>query len=82
MRKMANYRNRVLRYIYDHFNDYDCVFSMDLDTRGPLSIKGVAHSFGLYQDWDSVSSMGLNGITLSASIPLYYDILAYLKANC
>ena len=77
MRKMANYRNRVLRYIYDHFIDYDCVFSMDLDTRGPLSIKGVAHSFGLYEEWDSVSSMGLNGMTLTASIPLYYDILAY-----
>jgi hypothetical protein len=78
MKKMADYRNRTLRFISDHFIDYDYFISMDLDTRGPLSIKGVAHSFGLYENWDSVSAMGLNGITLSASIPLYYDLLAYL----
>lgn len=77
MKKMADYRNRLLTYVSDHFSDYDCMIMTDLDISGPTSLNGLAHSFGLYNTWDSVSAMGLNGITLTVSSPIYYDTLAY-----
>ena len=77
MKKMTDYRNRLLEYINDNFSEYDCVCFLDLDLDGPIDIRGVAHSFGLYNTWDSISAHGLNGMTLTLGIPIYYDILAY-----
>lgn len=81
MQKMANFRNRLLYYIRQNFSDFDCVAFMDLDIRGPISIDGLAHSFGCYDKWDAISANGLNGISLSAGVPVYYDFIAYKDAQ-
>ena len=77
MAKMTDYRNRLLTYIVTNFCEYDCVCMLDLDIDGPIDLRGIAHSFGLYDLWDSISAQGLNGITLTMGIPIYYDLLAY-----
>lgn len=75
--KMTDYRNRLLNYIKTKFSDYDCVCILDLDIDGPIDMRGIAHSFGLYKTWDSISAHGLGGGTLSLGFPFYYDNLAY-----
>ena len=79
--KMVDYRNRLLSFVKTNFYDFDCLCMIDLDIGGPISIDGIAHSFGLYNNWDMISSHGLYGITLSLGIPTYYDLLAYEKDN-
>ena len=77
MKKMINYRNKLLDYIKNNYSYFDVVCMVDLDIRGPISIDGIAHSFGTYNQWDCVSAIGLNGITLSAGQPYYYDFIAF-----
>lgn len=77
MKRMADYRNRTITYILKHFNDFDCVAVMDLDIKGPISVDGIANSFGYYGEWDSISAYGINGITLSMGRGIYYDLIAY-----
>ena len=77
MKKMADYRNRTLKTIKEHYAHYDCLCILDLDITGPVSITGLAHSFGLYDKWDSISAFGLNGISLTAGTPVYYDPIAF-----
>ena len=77
MKKMVNYRNRILDHIKQYYNNYDCVAFMDFDIKGPINMDGVAHSFGSYNEWDSISAFGMNGISLNLGIPIYYDMLAY-----
>jgi hypothetical protein len=77
MKKMAFYRNRVLDYIKENYNYFDCVGFMDFDIQGPINIDGVAHSFGSYNEWDSISAYGIHGCSLSLGSQIYYDTLAY-----
>ena len=77
MEKMADYRNRILSYIKNNFSSYDCVSMIDFDIKGPINIDGVAYSFGIYENWDSISANGLTGVTLTLGYPIYYDTLAY-----
>lgn len=81
MRKMVDYRNRVLRHIKETSSDFDCVMLLDLDIRGPISLRGLASSFGTYNAWDSVSAFGLNGISFTGGNPVYYDLIAYKDAT-
>ena len=81
MKKMVDYRNRLITYIKDYYSDYDCVCFLDLDIKGPISIDGVAHTFGNYGTWDSVSGFGVTGISLLFGYPVYYDILAFNDGN-
>jgi hypothetical protein len=81
MQKMANFRNRLLYHIREKFSTFDCVAFMDLDIRGPISMDGMAHSFGCYDRWDTISAYGINGIALSAGVPMYYDFIAYKDSN-
>ena len=80
MKKMANYRNRVLEYI-KKYKSWDSFCIIDLDLDGPISIDGIAHTFSHYNDWDAISAYGLNGITMSLGKPVYYDQLAYKDNN-
>jgi hypothetical protein len=77
MKKMAMYRNRVLDHIKQNYNYYDCVAVLDLDIKGPINIDGVAHSFGTYNKWDSISAYGIHGGALILGSQVYYDSLAY-----
>ena len=77
MKKMVGYRNRVLEHIRENHAEFDTVMFMDFDIRGPISTEGLASSFGCYSLWDSVSAYGLNGISMTAGVPVYYDLLAY-----
>ena len=81
MKKMATYRNRVLDYIKENYNYFDCAAIMDFDIKGPINIDGVAHSFGTYDNWDSISAFGINGPALIFGMPYYYDFLAYKDIN-
>lgn len=81
MQKMVEFRNRLMSYIRNNLKDYDVVGVLDMDIIGPISIDGIAHSFGNYSMWDSISAYGLNGITLSAGLPFYYDLIAYKDEN-
>ena len=77
MFKMTDYRNRLLKFINNNYSEYDTVCFMDLDLDGPIDIRGVAHSFSLYDTWDSISAHGLNGISITFGLPVYYDVIAY-----
>lgn len=77
--KMTSYRNRLITFINKNFYEYDTVCFMDLDLDGPIDIRGVAHSFSLYDTWDAISAQGLNGVTLTFGLPVYYDPVAYIK---
>lgn len=77
MRKMCNYRNRVLDYARNKYSDFDCVGMLDLDIEGFISCDGIAHSFGCWDEWDSISAFGLMGNCLTLGQPFYYDSLAY-----
>lgn len=77
MEKMANYRNRILEYIKHKYNNFDCMAFMDFDIKGPINIDGVAHSFGDYNIWDSISAYGIHGGALLLGNQIYYDSLAY-----
>jgi hypothetical protein len=81
MKKMINYRNRIIDYINNNFMNYDCVCSIDIDFNGPINLNGVAHSFSVYDTWDSISANGLTGITLSLGQPVYHDFIAFEKNN-
>lgn len=77
MKKMVKYRNKLLNHITRYYNDYDIICMVDYDISGPIDINGIAHSFGKYNMWDAVSAYGINGITLTAGNPYYYDSIAY-----
>lgn len=77
MQKMIKYRNILLNNIKKYYANYDVICMTDLDISGPININGIAHSFGLYDRWDAISAYGINGITLTAGQPMYYDLIAY-----
>jgi hypothetical protein len=77
MKKMADYRNRLLNYITKNFDTYDCLCIFDLDIEGPVDIRGFAHSFGYYNQWDAISAQGLLGTTPTLGYMIYYDTIAY-----
>jgi len=81
MKKMADYRNRLINCISEKYGTYDCVCILDLDIVGPVDVRGFAHSFGSYNQWDCISAQGLNGTTLTCGFPLYYDALAYSNST-
>jgi hypothetical protein len=77
MKRMANYRNRLLYYIRQNYIDYNYLMMFDLDITGPWSIDGIADSFSKSSKWDVVTAFGLNGITGTFGKPVYYDFIAY-----
>jgi hypothetical protein len=77
MEKMTDYRNRSLDYVRRHFQHFDCLCVLDLDIKGPISMDGLANSFGYWNSWDTISAFGMNGIALSMGRPVYYDLIAY-----
>lgn len=81
MKKMVEYRNRIIERVRKNYLDYDDIITFDLDIRGPWSLDGIAHSFGKEREWDMVTAYGLSGICLSGGIPMYYDIIAYTDDN-
>ena len=78
---MAHYRNRLLNYIRYNYSTYDCIAMIDFDIKGPININGVAHSFGTYNEWDTISAFGIMGSVVTFGLPYYYDLLAYNDYN-
>ena len=81
MYKMITYRNKLLNYIKNNYNHFDIVCMIDLDITGPISIDGIAHSFGKYNNWDSITANGISGITFTLGQQYYYDLIAYKDNN-
>lgn len=77
MMKMVKFRNKLLDYIKKKYSYFDVICMVDLDISGPISLDGIAHSFGNYDIWDAISAYGINGITLTAGQKYYYDLIAY-----
>lgn len=73
-----------MKYIGHFFKDYRVVIfendssdGIDLDIKGPISMHGLANSFGFYDEWDTISAYGINGTSLTAGFTFYYDFIAY-----
>jgi len=81
MKRMADYRNRLLSYIRKKYIDYDYLLMFDLDVKGPLYIDGMADSFSKHKKWDAVTAFGMNGMTITFGQPIYYDYIAYRDEN-
>ena len=69
--KLSYCRNKYLQEIRkEEYEDYEYVINIDMDLwEGPL--EGIAHSFGLAQEWDMVAANGV------ANRTTYYDSLAF-----
>jgi len=78
MKKMATYRNLLKTYVEQKYSNYDYYAVIDTDIRGPISLNGIAYSFGIEQDikWDMISAFGVTAGILSLNNYAYYDQLA------
>jgi glycosyltransferase involved in cell wall biosynthesis len=74
--KMSFYRNKYLEIINSNKFSRDYVIVMDLDI-ADFSIDGIAHSFGVNQDWSCITS---NGTSLSKTLKKqYHDTFALVE---
>ncbi len=74
--KMVQYRNQYLDKLRDLNYNYDYVIVMDIDIEN-FSLNGIAHSFGLVNQWDVVTA---NGYSYSSSLKRrYHDTYALVE---
>lgn len=79
--KMADFRNRYLKVIQEHYYDFDYVMVLDFDMQGPWSIDGIADTFG-YTDWDAIFANGLHSlIGTYGQYLVMYDGMAYVGVD-
>lgn len=77
--KMSFYRNKYLEIINASNFKRDYVIIVDLDIAN-FSIDGIAHSFGIKQDWSCITS---NGTSLSRTLrKQYHDTYALAEKGC
>lgn len=77
--KMSFYRNKYLEIINTNNFKRDYVIIVDLDIAN-FSIDGIAHSFGVKQDWSCITS---NGTSLSKTLrKQYHDTYALVEKGC
>lgn len=77
--KMSFYRNKYLEIINTNNFSRDYVIIVDLDISN-FSIDGIAHSFGVNQDWSCITS---NGTSLSRTLKKqYHDTYALVEKGC
>jgi len=76
MKKMATYRNIVKKYVDNKFSDYDYFMVIDTDASGGFSLNGLAHSFGISNNWDMMSAYGSTGVVLTLGNLIYHDYIA------
>lgn len=77
MERMCEYRNMLLDHIMAKYADFDNVMMLDIDLAGPISLDGMAHTFGLPFQWDCVSAYGLMSGVLTLGKMIMYDGLAF-----
>ena len=77
IRKMAFLRNVYVKYIQEHFKNFDYVFIKDLDLEGHLFWDGIFHSFYCFQKLSNIDVITCNG--LMKKTLKYYDTFAYAK---
>ena len=58
--RMAYYRNQYLNYVKNHMPNYDYMMVFDFDTKGGISLDGIAHNFDptVLPKWDMVCASG------------------------
>lgn len=79
--KMADFRNRYLKVIQEHYSDFDYVMVLDFDMQGPWSIDGIADTFG-YTDWDAMFANGLHSLLGTyGQYLVMYDGMAYVSID-
>ena len=78
MRLMSQYRNYIKEYVDSYYSDYDYFGVIDTDTTGPMSIKGLAHSFSTQPilNWDMIAANGKIGLFASLGSYKYYDLIS------
>jgi hypothetical protein len=78
---MADFRNRYLSYVYEHYKKFEYVIVIDMDLKGPWSLDGLASSVA-YPDWDGIFAYGLHTVPFCCGL-LYgmYDVAAYVKVG-
>jgi len=77
--KMSFYRNQYLEVINSNNFKRDYVLIIDLDI-SDFSIKGIAHSFGVPNDWSCITA---NGTSLSKRLKRqYHDAYALIEQGC
>lgn len=74
--KMVKYRNQYLEKLRNLNFNYDYVIVIDIDIEN-FSLNGIAHSFGLANQWDVVTA---NGYSYSSSLQRrYHDTYALVE---
>lgn len=74
--KMVEFRNNYLNILNDYNNKTDYVIVVDLDV-SKIDIHGIAHSFGLANEWDVVCA---NGYSFSPLLKKrYHDTYALIE---
>lgn len=74
--KMSSYRNKYIEVINSNKFRRDFVIVVDLDI-SDFSIDGIAHSFGVKQEWSCITA---NGTSLSKTISRqYHDAYALVE---
>lgn len=74
--KMVEYRNQYLEKLRNLNFNYDYVIVIDIDIEN-FSLNGIAHSFGLANQWDVVTA---NGYSYSSSLQRrYHDTYALVE---
>lgn len=76
--KMANLRNRYLKYIYENLPCYDYVCVLDFDCDGYMNLSGFMSNFSLNKEWDAIACTGLTPLFV---FNIKYDSLAYVPLN-
>lgn len=74
--KMAQYRNKYMSFLEDCDREFDYVIIIDLDIHN-FELDGIAHSFGLYANWDVITA---NGYSYSKHLnKRYHDTYALIE---
>lgn len=74
--KMSFYRNKYLEILNTNNFKREYVIVIDLDI-ADFSIDGIAHSFGVNQEWNCITA---NGVSLSRSLRMqYHDSYALIE---
>ena len=80
--KMRHYREKMLRYATENYNEYDYVMIYDFDISGIVYKDGLMTSFSSEKDWDMVFASGYHTFPkIISRKPSLYDGFAYISKD-
>lgn len=81
IRRMAFLRNIYLKYVRDHWKDYDYFMVLDMDLFGTIFNDGIFHSLDMFATDPGINGICCNGIIQNERMFVYYDSFAYIPPN-